>query len=137
MYNFFPVKYYSVVKENAEFLDPLLIMAIIKAESGFNQEAISKAGAVGLMQIMPNTAQWLNTKNSEARDIANPVDNIVLGIRYLKYLYELYNGDLDQILRAYNAGPRKASEDERIGKNYARKVKVFYYAYKVLYFWLR
>ncbi len=136
LYTFFPIKYYSVVKENADFFDPLLIMAIMKVESNFDHQAISKAGAVGLMQIMPQTAEWLINRNGGQRDLNNPVDNIILGIQYLKYLYNLYDGDIDQVLRAYNAGPARITGDTKIGLGYVRKVKICFYAYKILYFWL-
>ncbi|AEH50114.1 lytic transglycosylase domain-containing protein [Pseudothermotoga thermarum] len=137
LYSGFPIKYYSVVKENADFFDPLFIMAVIKAESNFNHLAVSKAGAVGLMQIMPQTAEWLSNKYNLSNDLLNPVVNITLGIQYLKYLHDLYDGDMNLVLRAYNAGPRRIKEDPKVGETYVRKVKVYHFVYKVLYFWLR
>lgn len=61
-YSLFPLRYYSVVKENSGSIDPLLIMALIKVESNFREHAVSYAGAVGLMQVMPETATWISEK---------------------------------------------------------------------------
>lgn len=80
-------------------IDPHLVMAVIEVESGFNNHAVSRAGAQGLMQIMPGTQRELGlTAPFEARD------NIEAGIRYLKMLMDRFP-DLSLALAAYNAGP--------------------------------
>lgn len=80
-------------------LDPNIIKAIIKAESNFDKNAISKKGAKGLMQLMPDTARDMNVN-----DIYDPRDNIFGGTRYFKKLFQIFDGDLKLALASYNAG---------------------------------
>lgn len=94
---------------SAEYLlDPYLVAAIIHVESGGDPEAVSHAGAVGLMQIMPKTGEWIAEK-LELNDYSEeqlylPSTNIRMGCWYMNYLIEKY-GVLDHALAAYNAGP--------------------------------
>lgn len=109
-------------------LDPVLVAAVIHVESRFDPFAVSGVGARGLMQLMPPTAQWLLEKDSEAANdgklrpahLFNPVLNIELGTMYLAQLMERFDGDLEQALIAYNAGPGVARSLKRGSKAWKR-----------------
>jgi soluble lytic murein transglycosylase-like protein len=83
----------------AHHVDPLLVDSVIRVESGYNPNAVSPKGAQGLMQLMPPTAQMLGVTDS-----FDPAENIEAGVKYLKYLQDLYKDDR-LALAAYNAGP--------------------------------
>ena len=111
-------------------MEPALIKAIIKAESDFNPHAISKKGAVGLMQVMPSTAKELGFK-----DIYDPKSNIEAGVKYLRYLLDHFNGDLILTLAAYNAGLNRVKRHRGVPpiaqtKRYIKKVLKYYREYK-------
>lgn len=91
----------SMIQQSAQSqsMDPDLIKAVIHAESGFNPNAVSKAGAQGLMQLMPGTARGLGVDNS-----FDPAQNLEGGTKYLKNLMNKYHS-LPNALAAYNAGP--------------------------------
>lgn len=120
--------YHSIVHEKASNynLDPSLIKAVITTESNWNSRAISRKGAMGLMQLMPATAVDMNVSNP-----LDPEENIEGGTKYLKYLLERFNGDLTLALAAYNAGPKTV---EKFGyvppisetKQYVNKVLSLY-----------
>lgn len=100
---------YSAVHD----LDPALVAAVIRNESRFQPETVSSAGAVGLMQIMPDTAGWVATQQglqtpSHLR-LDDPETNIGLGTWYLRYVLDRFD-DLDVALIAYNAGPTHAEQ---------------------------
>lgn len=105
-----PVAYTGEIAAAAarQGLDPHLVMAVVKAESSFQRSAVSKVGAVGLMQLMPDTARWITGRPDWERpaecDLTDPVDNLALGCYYLRFLLDLYDGDTVTALAAYNAG---------------------------------
>ena len=106
---YYPLRYTGIIYEYAEEynLKPELVCAVIHAESGFNKDAVSSAGASGLMQIMESTAYWLAPKidmeDFDYGQIFDPAVNIRLGCFYLSMLERQY-GDMDVALCAYNAG---------------------------------
>jgi len=96
----------TIEKASQKFnVDKNLIAAVIDAESGGNPLAKSKAGAAGLMQLMPKTAKDMDVKNS-----FNPSQNIMGGTKYLKQMLNKFGGDLNLALAAYNAGPAKVEK---------------------------
>jgi soluble lytic murein transglycosylase-like protein len=111
-------------------VDFALIKAIIRAESGFNPFAVSRKGAKGLMQLMPETASRLNVSN-----VFNPKENIEGGVRHFKYLLSLFNDDLRLSLAAYNAGENLVSDLRSIPPyretvDYVQRVLSFYQSYR-------
>jgi len=96
-----PRKIYDLVQQTANHfqLDPQLIHAIIQVESEYNPHAVSSKGALGLMQLIPSTARRFGVENP-----FDPKQNIQGGVSYLKYLLNLFGGDLSLSLAAYNAG---------------------------------
>lgn len=108
-------------------VDANLVRAVVKVESNFNSNAVSRKGAMGLMQLMPSTARSLNVKN--------PFDaeqNVDAGVRHLKQLLENYNGDVKLTLAAYNAGSGAVARSAGVPhfaetQNYVRKITSLYY----------
>lgn len=105
-----------------------LIKAVIKAESDFNPQAVSSAGACGLMQLMPATARSLGVKDS-----FDPEQNVMAGTRFLKDMLQRYNGDVDAALAAYNWGPGNVDKHpDRLPhetRGYLVRVKQLYASY--------
>ncbi len=119
---------YRVVREYgaAWEVDPLLIMAMIKAESDFDPLAVSRAGARGLMQLMPQTAREMGV-----RDSFDPSDNVKGGIRYFGAMRKRFRGNLKLSLAAYNAGPESVARFGGVPpyketRTYIRRVARFY-----------
>ncbi len=119
-----PKRYGKFISEAAARyrLDPELIRAVIKVESGYNPHAVSARGAMGLMQLMPETAAEMQVNTPFAAE-----ENIMGGSRYLRQLLDLFEGDLRLGLAAYNAGPSRVLEKRGIPnipetKQYVQKV---------------
>ena len=107
-------------------VDPALVRAVMKTESNFNRWAVSPKGALGLMQLIPTTGRRFGVQ-----DFFDPEQNIGGGVRYLKFLLEKFNGNLDLSLAAYNAGENVVEKLGRIPPipettNYVRKVRATY-----------
>lgn len=150
----YPLRYSELVEENAKEngLEPALVYAVIRAESSFDPDARSRAGALGLMQLMPETFDWLQqqsgTQYSE-QDLFRPEVNIRFGCRFLAMMTEKY-GVRRTALCAYNAGsgavdswlkdPGLSSDGKNLSRipypetaNYADAVEQNYDRYKKLY----
>jgi len=134
-------------------LDKNLVYAVIKSESNFNENAVSKKGAAGLMQITENTARWavneIGIENFETSMIFSPEINIEIGCWYLNWLIKNF-GDIETVIAAYNAGNGNVSKwlsDKEYSKDgvkissipysetksYVKKVKIYYALYKIIY----
>ncbi len=134
-------------------LDPYLILSLIREESYFNAEAVSKSNAIGLMQLMPATANYMVSKLSldfpKLDELKKPRTNMYIGCNYLKYLKDKFNNDL-YVIAAYNGGEGSVSKwlkkyntsdsDEFIEnipfdetRNYVKKVFRTYHIYKKIY----
>jgi len=108
-------------------VDPNLVRAVVKVESNFNSNAVSRKGAMGLMQLMPSTARQLKVKNP-----FDPDQNVDAGVRHLKQLLENYGGDVNLTLAAYNAGSGAVARSAGVPRfaetqNYVRRITNLYY----------
>ena len=106
------------------------VRAVIKVESDYDPRAVSSAGAMGLMQLMPETATRM-----QVRDAFDPRENIFGGVRYLRILANLFNGDLDLTIAAYNAGEGAVERAKGIPnypetRDYVVRVRTYYSAYR-------
>ena len=102
--------------EEEENISPSLLEAVILTESKFDEKAVSHVGAVGMMQLMPDTAHWISEESGLPSDnLASPDQNIPLGAWYLNYLLKKYHNNEVFALAAYNAG--RGNVDEWIEKN--------------------
>ncbi len=120
----------AIVKTSEKYgMDSALVKAVIKAESNFNPTAVSRAGAKGLMQLMPGTAYSLQVANS-----FHPEENIEGGVRYLRSLLNLFEGNLQLALAAYNAGEKAVYRYNGIPpypetRTYIQRVLHFFHKY--------
>ncbi|MEA4960511.1 lytic transglycosylase domain-containing protein [Lutispora sp.] len=112
----YPIGYRDIIVKYADSygLDPYLIAAIIKVESGYDSYARSSKGALGLMQIKPSTGEWIGEKlkvtNFSEEMLYDPEINIKMGCWYLDYLFKYYDGDIKLVLAAYNGGQGNVSK---------------------------
>jgi soluble lytic murein transglycosylase len=112
----YPIKYREEIEANAAKygIDPLLVAAIIRVESNYKPELVSSKGAIGLMQLMPDTAQWILEMDGFAslsiNSLYEPNSNIMMGTKYINLLNNQFNNNLAEVLAAYNAGPGNVSK---------------------------
>ena len=125
-------KYDSIIGQASEKfnLEPSLVKAVIKAESGFDHKAVSSKGARGLMQLMPDTANEMAVD-----DPYDPTQNIFGGTKYLSRLMERYDKKLEHVLAAYNAGPEKVDQYKGVPpyketKTFIKRVLSYYEEFK-------
>ncbi|MBE7086948.1 MAG: lytic transglycosylase domain-containing protein [Clostridiales bacterium] len=148
----YPLKYKKLVLENSKIynLDKYMLFAIINTESGFNADAKSNKGAIGLMQLTTSTANYIAVKhNILDYDLTNPMDNVKIGCLYINYLQNKFE-DFYTVMTAYNAGEgnvsiwlknKEYSSDGRTLKiipfketdEYIYKIKKSFEKYKNLY----
>jgi soluble lytic murein transglycosylase-like protein len=145
------IPYLVLVIKNAkeQNFDVEFVLSIIKKESNFNPKVKSDRGAMGLMQILPDTARWLGLKNTSR--LYDPDTNIKYGIKYLRYLFNRFNNsipnelgkdDIDKnevikVIAAYNAGPGSVEKYGGIPPfretvNYVKKVRFYFIKFKDL-----
>ena len=152
---YYPLEHEEIIVECAEEygIDPNMICAVIATESRFSEEAESQKGAVGLMQIMPDTGEWIAGKlrmEFSEEDLKDPAVNIRMGTWYLNFLAERFQGEQDTIIAAYNAGhgnvekwleePQYSPDGRTLSvipfdetRNYVKKVNLAYEIYKTFY----
>jgi soluble lytic murein transglycosylase-like protein len=125
-------RYNEVIREAATLyqIPEELVRAVIKVESDYDPRAVSRAGAQGLMQLMPETAQRM-----QVRDIMDPRENILGGVRYLRVLANMFNGNLQLTLAGYNAGENAVVKHGGIPpfdetEDYVVKVLAYYRRYR-------
>lgn len=125
---FYPLKYTQMLKDAAarHGVDPTLVAAVTYAESNFDAGAVSRVGAQGLMQVMPETAEWIALRRGSeyrADSLFDPETNLDYGCWLLGYLLERYNGSVRNALIAYNAGHNRLDEWLETGANEKGELK--------------
>ena len=153
----YPLRYETeLLAASEEFsIDPCMLAALVYCESSFREDAVSSVGAIGLMQIMPDTGEWLATKVElsepyTTESLYDPETNLRLGCWYLNFLHDRYNGQWQEALTAYIAGqgqvdrwledPELSSDGKTLDvipgrdvKEYAAKVMRTHEKYKAIY----
>lgn len=155
VYRIFPLKYTEIIRREADSqgVDRYAVAALIKAESNFKANAFSSAEAKGLMQLTDETAQFcanLMGMELNENDIYNPEINIKLGVCYFKRMLDLFGGDVNMAVAAYNAGegrvkewlndPEYSTDGETLHtipyeetKRHVEKIAAYIKVYKTLY----
>ena|SRR5579875_1478972 len=120
----YPIGYQENIQHAARLthVDPLLVASVIRVESQFHSKDVSHAGAIGLMQLMPDTAAWiagqmqhqddktLSNLANKPEHLSEPAFNIVLGSWYINYLIHRFNGNTVAAIAAYNGGPQRVQQ---------------------------
>lgn len=105
---FYPLKRFDTINKHEKQVDPYLVAALIRQESGFLDHARSPAGAMGLMQVMPATARRMERVTK--RGLYDPTTNVRVGVKFFRILLDRYDSDAELALAAYNAGPGRVDE---------------------------
>jgi soluble lytic murein transglycosylase len=152
----YPIYYQKEIKESAEKhnIDPFLIAAMIRVETNYKYQLESSKGAVGLMQIMPDTANWIAENAGgqplNAADLLKPDVNIFMGAWYMNWLSKHYNGNVVYAIAAYNAGQGNVNQWKNNGiwngleasvndipfgetRHYVQRVLYYFHKYQTLY----
>lgn len=153
----YPIYYEEDIRHAAAVygVDPLMVAAVIRVESKFKEENVSHVGAIGLMQLMPETATWVAKESGipykGLDDLSDPQTNIKMGTWYLSYLSKQFKGNWVTTVAAYNAGPNRVerwvskdhswdgtldtAENIPVGetRHYVQRVFYSYDKYKSLY----
>ena len=112
----YPTEYEDIVLKYSDMygVDQYLVYSIIRSESNYTKNAVSNKGAIGLMQIMPDTGSWvaekLKLENFTSEDLFDTEKNIMIGVWYFKYLLDKFDGEISLAVAAYNAGPTNVNK---------------------------
>lgn len=140
--NYHKFKYIKEIKRicKTEDVEVVTILAIAKVESNFREKVVSPKGAVGIMQVMPSTAEWVIKYKKVSipnYDLKNYKDNIRIGVTYYKFLEEVFNKDLERCLAGYNAGPSRVVNGDwkkiEETRKYVKKVMFYKKIYNLFY----
>lgn len=145
----FPYQHEVLVAARHNRLNPLLVAAVIRTESSFRPHVESRRGAVGLMQLMPSTGRWIQTKMGASGNLWDPRVNVAVGAWYLRYLLNRYHGHVKLALAAYNSGPevvdvwlqQKTIQPSVLPssipypetRDFVTRVLAFYWLYRIVY----
>jgi soluble lytic murein transglycosylase len=109
----YPYAYIDIIdktlSESSNNLDAFFVLALIREESRYNRRAKSSKGAIGLMQLLPQTASWIAKRDLTEEELIDPLENIRIGVRYLEYLLSRFSS-LQAVLAAYNGGPNNVAK---------------------------
>ncbi|MBS1959989.1 MAG: lytic transglycosylase domain-containing protein [Bdellovibrionales bacterium] len=119
---FYPMKHFDMILSQVKHVHPFLVTALIRQESAFQENARSRVGAAGLMQLMPRTARLMDRKVTR-RKLYDAETNIRVGVQYFEKLVDRYNGDVELALAAYNAG---AEVVDKWAKRYPMKNRLLF-----------